>query len=230
MDKKKYIRNLGISAADERTIAEKIQEVEAKTAGEIALALTRQSDSYSKNELLIAIVGTGIFSLLFLFCATWITDFLSFRNWNITMSPARLLLVFLVSLALVLLAIFLLINIPAVERIFLSKKTQRACVHRRAHLHFFESGLYRTKEHTGILIFISVMERMVYIYADEGIRSKVDQTVWQEICNELAVSIKHKKAGAGLVTALERCGQILAQYVPAKGINKNEQADGLVIL
>lgn len=39
-----------------------------------------------------------------------------------------------------------------------------------------------------------------------------------------------KKAGKGFLAAAEQCGEILSKAFPAKAVNPNELADGLVVL
>ena len=77
---------------------------------------------------------------------------------------------------------------------------------------------------------MSVLERTVIVFADEGINAKVEQSEWNEICQSLVLSLKQKKAGKGFLAAAEQCGEILAKAFPAKAVNPNELADGLVVL
>ncbi|MGL4981881.1 MAG: TPM domain-containing protein, partial [Treponemataceae bacterium] len=100
--------------------------------------------------------------------------------------------------------------------------------------HFIESGIYQTHEDSGILIFISYLEKEVRIVADSGLVKKVSQEKWNEIASTLAQNIaegfKQKKVAQSIIEAIEASGKILAEHFPAKDDNPNELSDGLVIL
>jgi putative membrane protein len=53
-----------------------------------------------------------------------------------------------------------------------------AAVQEAAIAHFFNHGLYRTRDKTGLLVLLSVFERRVWILADRGINAKVPQSEW----------------------------------------------------
>jgi putative membrane protein len=96
--------------------------------------------------------------------------------------------------------------------------------------YFAESGVYETAEHSGILIFVSYMERQVRIVADSGIASKISQDLWNIIADDLAQGIKSGQTKEGFISAVEKCGQLLAENFPAHEENPNELSDGLAIL
>ena len=217
MNKKRFIKAVGILPADLNAIREKVETVEKRTSGEIALAIIKQSDSFA-----------FIFGVIFTIFAGRIQAFLSKFYWLPSISLFASL--FLIFTSTVFLLTYLFLNISSSERIFIPKSVRLAKTKRRAYLHFFESGLYKTKERSGILIFVSVLERTVIVFADEGINAKVEQSEWNEICRGLVLSLKQKKAGKGFLAAAEQCGEILAKAFPAKAVNPNELADGLVVL
>ena len=121
-------------------------------------------------------------------------------------------------------------NVPAIDRIIIPNRIKKAAVTNRAMRHFAESGVYETSEHSGILIFVSYMERQVRIIADTGIAKKIPQDLWNIIADDLAQGIKNGKTKEGFISAVEKCSELLAENFPAKDENPNELCDGLVIL
>jgi putative membrane protein len=95
---------------------------------------------------------------------------------------------------------------------------------------FSESGVYATAEGTGILLFVSFMERRVELIADKGISSKIPAEEWQQIVTDLSASIDDKKLSAGLQKALTRCGTLLNEHFPGTEDDINELSDRIVIL
>lgn len=228
MDKKRFIRKLGISTADEKAIAETVAEAEQKTNGEIALAIVKQSDDYSALELLISIAAFLLGAVIFIGFSNTIVSFLSTLVW--VFSHKLLLSVFLVSTSLLIPLCFLLLNISSFERIFIPKKLRHKNTEKRAMLHFVQSALYKTKDHSGILIFVSVLERTVVVFADEGINSRVEAGTWNGICAKLTDALKKKEAGKGFIEAVEACGTILHEAFPARKNNPNELNNSLAVL
>lgn len=228
MTNKSFVRKLGISATDEKKIAEAVENVEKKTNGEISLAIVKQSDDYSVMELLLAISFSFIVAIVFIIFSKNIREFLSRFFWHF--SDMHFLLAFFISSSLPLPIIFAILNIGSFERIFIPKRIRYENVKKRAMLHFVENGLYRTKDSSGILIFVSVLEHVVFVFADEGIHKKTAENTWNEICSKLVIALKNKEAGKGFVEAVQTCGEILKELFPAQDDNPNELSNSLAIL
>jgi putative membrane protein len=103
-------------------------------------------------------------------------------------------------------------------------------VYQRALRHFVESGIYATKDHNGILLFISLMEHEVCIIADEGILKNITQEKLDALAQDLANGIKKKELSKSLLSCISSCGNILETHFPIMKDDINELPDGLVIL
>ena len=57
---------------------------------------------------------------------------------------------------------------------------------------FYENQLHKTKDGTGVMIFISLLEKRVNIIGDWGINSKVGQNFWDSELRYLSKAIKNK--------------------------------------
>lgn len=205
-----------------------VKKAESRTSGEIALALTAESDTYSFWELLAAnYVAAGIFVCLLPFANEILGLYKKFlwyvSDWTL---PA---FYGIATLAAIVLGFFIM-NIPVLDRMIIPKKIQDKAVTARAFRHFAESGVYETGEHSGILIFVSYLERQVRIIADSGIAEKIPQDLWNIIADDLAGGLKDGNTKDGFIAAVEKCGDLLAEHFPGGKDNPNELADGLVIL
>ncbi len=125
---------------------------------------------------------------------------------------------------------FFIANIPVIDRLIIPQAVRNRRVFERAVRYFAESGAYKTQAHTGIVIFISVLEHRVVVLADEGIAAKITDSEWQHVCSTVIGGIKTKTVGSALCNAVQQCGVILAQYFPAADTEKNELSNGLVVL
>lgn len=228
MKKNRLLKLMNISPIQMREITDTVAEVEKKTTGEIALALVYQSDSYAFVELFIA------------FCAAFLSFFILFSSsapiWNLLErtvwfpSPAQLTAIIGGGAAAVVFIVYLSVNIPAINRLIIPNALKNHRVYTRALQHFVESGIYKTAEHSGVLIFVSVLERKVFVIADSGIAEKVTQSEWDGICKIMTDGLKDRNAAQAFVDSVKECGRLLQQHFPNKAENPNELPDGLIFL
>ena len=87
-------------------------------------------------------------------------------------------------------------------------------VHQRALQAFFSHNIHATKERTGILIMVSLLEHRVEILADTGINAKVSKDTWQEVLTGMVSKIKSNELTDGICIAVQECGEILAKDFP----------------
>ena len=229
MKYKTLVKKLNIKEEDFSKIKDAISQAESKTTGEIAIAVTPESENYAFWELLVADLFTFLILLILLPFSSKILDAYRLIYWQ--HEPAHILPYFYIitSFASLLIA-FYLANIPAIDRLIIPSSVKKQCVTNRAMRYFTESGIYQTKTNSGILIFVSYMERQVRIIADSGISSKISQDLWNLIADELSEEIKKENATNAFINAIEKCGILLKQNFPSDEENSNEFPDGLVIL
>ena len=82
---------------------------------------------------------------------------------------------------------------PALKLPFISKEEMSLQVRRRARQAYFDYCRGRTKEDTGIIIYVSLFEHTVLILGDNFVSKKIDQAEWDEIRN---IMLAHLKQGA----------------------------------
>lgn len=222
------LRRLKLTESDLKSIQASVREAEASTSGEIALAAIAESSDYSFRELLSSVIlGAITFTVMLPFHSAIVT-FLDRVFWHL---PAWYITAFYgIAFFAVIGVSFLFANLPAIDQLVVPRAERSRAVYERALRHFTESGVYATKERTGILVFVSLMEREVRIVADTGISARIAQSEWDSIANDLAIGIKAGKTGDAIVTAVHRCGSILTDNFPAHRENPNELEDGLVLL
>lgn len=229
MKTKTLLKKLKLSEHDFATIKECVQEAESKTTGEIAIALTPESAHYSFWELFAANCFSAFLLIVLLPFTNKIRDFYRLIYWQNEPSWA-LPLFFIITCFVATLIIFYITNICAIDRLIIPRSVKTSCVTHRAFRYFTESGIYDTKEHSGILIFVSYMEKQVRIIADSGISKKISQDLWNLIADELVENLKNKETTKAFTTAITKCAQLLQENFPNHKENPNEFPDGLVIL
>ena len=108
------------------------------------------------------------------------------------------------------------------KRLFISDREIEEEVEEAAVTGFFREGLYRTRDETGILIFISVFERRVWVLADRGINDKVKEGQWDDIVRMIIEGIKSKDQANAICKAVDKVGMILKEHFPIKQDDSDE--------
>lgn len=202
-----------ISLADRDRIAASIRAAEARTAGEIIVLVARSASDYWAIPALWAALAA--------FALPWPLI------WFSNISAYAIFLTQLI--AFIILA--LLFSLPRKNRIRLVPRfLRRRRARQMAREHFFTQGLHRTRDRTGVMIFVSVAERYAEILADDGIADRVDDGAWRTIVVALIAALKENHMGDGLVTSVEACADILAEHAPRSADDSNELPDKVIVI
>ena len=218
--------------AEERArIAEAVHAAEGGTSGEIVTIVAARSDTFHDVALLWALLAALLVPALF---AAWpalpstMVAALT-GGWGEADQRDLMLLVLVATAAAFALATLALMWLPL--RLALTPKaTRRRRVHTRA-LDLFRVGTEgRTTGKTGILIYLSLAERMAEIVADEGIHAKVADTAWGDAMLALVAEVRHGRIADGMIAAVGQVGMILAAHLPQVPGDVNELPDRLIEL
>jgi putative membrane protein len=202
-----------LSETDKQRIRTAIQRVEQRTRGEIVTVVARASDDY----LYIPALWAGLLALTTPALAALLGLWLDLG----------LLALAQVGLFLVLLLLF---QSPPIKMWLIPGTVKRLRAGRMAHEQFVRQGVHLTREHTGILLFVSLAERYVEIVADKGIHDRVAAGAWEAIVTAFTAAVRAGRVADGFVEAIEGCGELLAIHWPAGSDVINELPDPLVEL
>jgi putative membrane protein len=174
------------------------REVESRTIGEVVVMVVDRSDHYMEAEILGGVLLGSllslILSLLFFHSSIWSFIPLGFLFFF----PCRLLFQ----------------RLDPLKRFFIGIGRREEAVRMRAERSFFEKGLYKTKKNTGVLFFLSLLERKVWVLADMGIYEKMDQETLNRFAHEVSRGIKEGLACEALSQAIQEIGELLSRYFP----------------
>lgn len=118
---------------------------------------------------------------------------------------------------------------PPVLRLFTSRDRMRHKVQMRAERAFAQQGLAHTRERTGLLLMVSLLERQVYVLPDQALQARVSVDQWQEIVSVVVERLKAGDLAGGLCRGIEASGVLLSRACPSRdGDNPNELPDAVV--
>jgi len=177
-----------------------VQDVESRTSGEIVPVIASISYDYPRaghlGGLTLGVVAAAALSLIlgrndmWVFLALFLPFYLLF---------SRLLMMY-----------------PRLRRPFIARSEMREEVEEAAITAFHLNGLHRTRDLTGIIIYVSIYERMVQVLADKGINDKVNPEVWQEVADMVTEGIRSGSPGRALCRGVERCGELIQRHFPVR--------------
>ena len=200
-----------ISDKDKEVIKEAIKSVELKTSGEIVPVILKQSDFYPAAHFRLALI-MGIFFSLVLYYTYDFSDPLAL----IWIQAPGILLGYFVA------------YIPSIKRLFTTKAEMQEEVYQRSLEVFYENNVSMTRDRTGIMIFISLLERKVSVLADCGINEVVSKDYWNELVQVLTSDIAKGDMTQGVVKSINTCGSKLLESFPIKEDDTNEVVDELI--
>lgn len=83
-------------------------------------------------------------------------------------------------------------------------------------------GMNKTKERTGVLIFLLLEDKKFFILADDGIHTKVEDGKWTKIAGEMSSHFSKNNFRQGIIQCVQMVGEELSKFFPRKADDKNE--------
>lgn len=191
-------------------VMETVAKVERKTSAEIVVSVHPYSGNYRDVDYLIG----GLVALLGL-------AFILFNPW--TEHSHWILPVDLVLLAIA--GAILSAGLPGMRRLLTSRRRRKQQVRDAAAVEFLRCSVGHTMERTGILLYLSVMERELDLIADIGIQAAIPDRYFRD-CQTLLLSIPNARdPQQALLEGIEQMGIVLAKYLPPRVGDVNELPD-----
>ncbi len=181
-----------------------VREAERTTSGEIVPKIVARSDDYPGVRAIAAAVTAFAAGVLVLAAP------IDPRLWL----PPALLAVFALA--------YTLAGRPPVLRLLIPQAHRAAAVDRAARLAFLNEGVLETRDRTGILIYVSLLEHQVEVIADRGIHEHVAPGTWDGVVQTILDGIREGRAEEGLVAAVRHCGELLAERFPPRPDDTDE--------
>ena len=185
-----------VSADDRAKVEEAIRGAEARTGADFVCVLARNASSYQSYPL--------AWACCLALATPWVG--LELTTWPFT----RILLAQFAVFA----AAFTLLTIPALRRLIVPRRVQRAAAHRAAAEQFLIRDLASTPSRRGILLFVAQEEHYARVLADDGVADVLSANHWQRCVALLIEHARTERHAAGFVAALDHCASELESVLP----------------
>ncbi|MFH1080819.1 MAG: TPM domain-containing protein [Pseudomonadota bacterium] len=199
--------------AEKEAIESATRAAEFRTIGEIAVMVVDASSRYREAEVFGGITLGNIIAffvtVFFFHESIWwyvpLTFVFFFPSW------------------------LLFRKIPDLKIHLAGQARREFAVQGRALRAFYEKGLYRTAGSTGVLFFISILERKVWVLADKGIYEKITQARLNGFAQAVSEGIRQGRAADALIGAIHDAGELLREHFPILDGDTNELPDTIMI-
>ncbi len=204
------------SERDLEAIQDAVSAAENRTSGEIVTYIVGECDSYPearwRGATAGAVLAAVLAALLHRFGGLW-----GGSLWLWSVAPVLLG---------VLAGVFVGERIGWIRRALVSKDEIEWRTARRAEAAFLEEEVFRTRDRTGILLFLALFEHRAIVLGDEGINQQVQPEHWVKIVDNLTRGMRDGRAPEACVEAVEACGALLEERdVTLRADDEDELAD-----
>ena len=201
-----------LSEYEQRQVAEAIARVEQQTDAELVTVLAARADDYAYIPLLWA----ALLALVVPGAVHYFTGWLSTHGLLVVQWGGFILL-------------SLILRIPAITTHLVPRSVRHWRASNLARRQFLEQNLHHTVGGTGVLIFVSEAERYVEILVDQGISSRLDNSVWEPIIKMFTEQVGQGRTLEGFIGCIQASGELLKSHVPLTHV-RNELPNRLVLL
>lgn len=207
-------KTIHLGEQDKTRIEEAVKAVEKTTSGEVVPFIVDASSGYRWVHLVWPMVGWMVASSAILIHANH-SAFPTSVGHAITYQTIVAVVMFALSL------------IPALKRATIPRRMMEEKVETKCHASFLRAGLTKTKGRTGVLIFFSLFERRVVLWADEGIYSKVPHEYWKDQVDKVVRGIHEGRPVDLICEVIANVGTKLSENFPREADDTNELSDSL---
>ncbi len=222
-----------LSPQDRAELNSAIQAAEAGTSAEIVCVLAAESSDYRETPLAIAALAALLLPALFVIFGLGPWSEVHWRAAHIDAAEARAVAsaaTLLAAQGLCFAAAWAIASLAPVRRALTPGSLKRLRVRQRALEQFITKNIHRTRERTGVLLYVSLGERMAELMADERVSAALAPEAWNAPMRALVEALHKGELKSGLIGAISACGALLAAHAPAGGENPNELPDAVAEL
>ncbi len=195
--------------ATRKRAAEVVAAIESKTAAEVVVSVRATSGDYRHVDYLCGALLAFIALVVMLYVP---------QEIPLVLFPAGVLLAFAMGA-------WLGVALPGVRRRLLSRKLIESQVRMAARAAFVELGVSRTSRRTGILVFVSTLERRVEVIPDLAVDPSKLGAEWQQALDALSAAVATSSSPDTFFEALRRLEAPLASALPRFEDDVNELPD-----
>jgi putative membrane protein len=189
-----------LSEQGKQRLSAAVEAVEARSRAELVVVVRPSAGNYLGNDLIPAVTAMLATTALLLY-TPWVFDL----HWFLIHPP-------LVAAA----TVAVLRVVPGLRRMFIGEAHMQREAEMAAAAWFYRKGVRHTRERTGMLIYVALLERRVVVLADSGITEVVPEHEWAEALAPITAVLDEGGDLGALAERLEGLAETLARWCEAR--------------
>lgn len=189
---------LFLTGESKAAFSEAVRTVEAASSAELVIAVRQRSGSYVHVNLAVGIL-VGLAALAFLLFSPWSHELIWFLV-DPVVAGAVAGLVFLRS--------------PLLTRIITRRTARRSRVETAARSVFVERRVHSTSGRTGILLYLSLLEREAVLVADLAVEALAATDAWRVAAGEIESAMRRGASGIEVAAKVSGLAAVLGPVLP----------------
>jgi putative membrane protein len=214
--------------SDRQAVNQAVQQAEMRTNAEILPVASVSSGRYDRPEDIVGL-WTGLICLSISWAVYPVPDS-SPGSWGGPHPGWQLVSFVAVTVLGFLLGAVLGSKIAWLRRLFTPRQQMQEEVFQRARAVFYDNRVHHTQGASGVLLYISLFERMAVVIADESVLKALGQEMINTICTEMTQRLHQGNPTRALCETIHSIGERLAPIMPRAQDDINELPDALVLL
>ena len=212
--------------ADRRRVTEAVARAEARSSAEIVPVIASSSGRYDRAEDMVGLW----FGVLALCVGWWLAQGVEISDWGVPRPKLGLPSILGLVIGGWVLGVVLAHLSGSLRLLFTPRREQKAEVERAARQAFFDRRIHHTEGGSGLLVYVSLLERMAVVLADAQVLEKLGQPKLDALCASLVSELRKGAYTDALCNTIDQAGVALAEALPAQAQNRNELTDALVVM
>ncbi len=204
-----------------------VTAAESKTCCEIVPVVASASGRYDRAEDLVGLWFAVIGAVAMFLTFPGHTDdgrWGVFPMWGqVVALVVGVLLCFVVGAALA-------DRLHGLRRLFTPKQQMTEEVNLKAREVFFDRRVHHTAGASGVLIFVSLHERMAVVLGDRSVVELLGQKFPEDLCQQLTTGLRSKDVATAICETIQHAALSLESALPRTDGDVNELPDALVLL
>lgn len=213
---------------DRERVEAAVKAAEARTSAEIVPAVGTSSGRYDRAE---DIAGVWLSALLLV--VAWLVmpwERSELGDWGMSWAQFQLPMLLGALLAGFVTGAVLASRFWWLRRLFTPRREMREEVEKRARQLFFDQRIHHTSGATGVLLYVSLYERMAAVIADERATELLGQVQLDQLCLDLTTALRGGSVPEALSTVIAIAGEQLSAVLPRDANDGNELGDALILV
>jgi len=190
-----------------------VSDIENNSVAEIVVIVKARSSNYQEYALWFGFIFMVVVYSFFMFSPF---DFDVF-------------FIYFFTITLFLLASGLSSAFPFLMQWLITKKARLKNTEIYARAIFQKGGIMNTKQRIGVLFFVSLFEKQVFILPDKGAMIAIPDTEWQEMHKSFMTIFSESDVAGSLITQLDKIKPLFSKYLPSVENDINELPDDLSV-